>query len=277
MARIRTIKPEFWTDAKTGTLPEFSKCLFLGLLNHADDHGVLDFDPVGWRAKIFPYHSDTTPGAVREAFIHDLLARGLVVLFQIPSEDEEGFRQYIFIKNFARHQVINRPSKPLLTDWKKNDTPSSYARRLGLEHWSIGPRELDGLPEPSVSAPTPLTLGKERKGKEGKGFPSPSERAAPQGATCGEPEFSLAEPSRPPPTPPPVEPPDQEKELYRRGREVLGKSAGGLVTQLLKAKDGKIPLARAAIETASTKHDPREYIGAIIHGKPDDEPYRVIV
>ena len=35
MARIRTIKPEFWTDAKTGTLPEFSKCLFLGLLNHS--------------------------------------------------------------------------------------------------------------------------------------------------------------------------------------------------------------------------------------------------
>jgi hypothetical protein len=49
------------------------------------------------------------------------------------------------------------------------------------------------------------------------------------------------------------------------------------VTQLLKAKEGKIPLARAAIETASTKSDPREYVGAIIRGKPDDEPYRVIV
>jgi len=180
MARIRTIKPEFWTDAKTGTLPEFSKCLFLGLLNHADDFGVLDFDPVGWRAKIFPYHSDNTPGAVREASIHDLLARGLVVLFQIPSEDEGGFRPYIFIKNFARHQVINKPSKPLLTDWKKNDTPSSYARRLGLEHWSIGPREIDALPKPSVSAPGALPLGKERKGKERKGKDSPLLRRGPR-------------------------------------------------------------------------------------------------
>jgi hypothetical protein len=71
--------------------------------------------------------------------------------------------------------------------------------------------------------------------------------------------------------------PDPERELFRRGKEILGKDAGGLIAKLLKAKDGKIALARAAIEMASTKSDPREYIGAIIRGKPDDEPYRVIV
>ena len=72
-------------------------------------------------------------------------------------------------------------------------------------------------------------------------------------------------------------PPDPETELFRRGKQVLGKNAGGLITELLKAKDGKVALARAAIETASTKHDPREYVGAIIRGKPDEQPYRVIV
>lgn len=60
--------------------------------------------------------------------------------------------------------------------------------------------------------------------------------------------------------------PDPEVELFRRGREVLGKGAGGLVSKLLAAKQKNISLARAAIEQASTKSDPREYIGAVIRG-----------
>ncbi|WGR74322.1 MULTISPECIES: hypothetical protein [unclassified Bradyrhizobium] len=64
-----------------------------------------------------------------------------------------------------------------------------------------------------------------------------------------------------------------EAELFRRGREVLGKQAGGLITKLLAAKQKNIPLARAAIEQASTKSDPREYIGAVIRGlKSPNEP-----
>lgn len=58
--------------------------------------------------------------------------------------------------------------------------------------------------------------------------------------------------------------PDPEVELFRRGREVLGKQAGGLISKLLAAKQRNIALARAAIEQASTKSDPREYIGAVI-------------
>lgn len=60
--------------------------------------------------------------------------------------------------------------------------------------------------------------------------------------------------------------PDPEVELFRRGREVLGKQAGGLVSKLLAAKQKNIALTRAAIEQASTKSDPREYIGAILRG-----------
>jgi hypothetical protein len=63
--------------------------------------------------------------------------------------------------------------------------------------------------------------------------------------------------------------PDPEGELFRRGREVLGKQAGGLISKLLTAKQKNVALARAAIEQASTKSDPREYIGGIIRGKQD--------
>jgi uncharacterized protein YdaU (DUF1376 family) len=61
-----------------------------------------------------------------------------------------------------------------------------------------------------------------------------------------------------------------EGQLYERGEKILGPGTGGLITNLLKAKDGNVALARAAIETASTKGNPREYIGAIAR-KPKSE------
>lgn len=60
---------------------------------------------------------------------------------------------------------------------------------------------------------------------------------------------------------------DPETDLFRRGREILGKAAGGLIKQLLTAKGGKINQARAAIETAAGKENPREYIGGILRNQ----------
>lgn len=51
-----------------------------------------------------------------------------------------------------------------------------------------------------------------------------------------------------------------------------------MIKQLLTAKDGKVNQARAAIETAAGKNDPREYIGAIIRNRdppPDSAATRV--
>ncbi|MBB5045941.1 hypothetical protein HNR60_000676 [Rhodopseudomonas rhenobacensis] len=64
----------------------------------------------------------------------------------------------------------------------------------------------------------------------------------------------------------PVAPPDPEKELFDRGKQVLGKSAGGQIVKLKNAKGGNVALARAAIEQASTKQNPAEYIAAVIRG-----------
>jgi uncharacterized protein YdaU (DUF1376 family) len=65
-----------------------------------------------------------------------------------------------------------------------------------------------------------------------------------------------------------------EAELFRRGKEILGKTSGGVIKNLLKAKQNNVPLARAAIEQASTKADPREYIGAIIRGREENSALR---
>lgn len=65
---------------------------------------------------------------------------------------------------------------------------------------------------------------------------------------------------------PPAAAPSPEVELFRRGKDVLGRESGGLIKNLVKAKAGDIALARAAIETASTKANPREYVGGVIRG-----------
>jgi uncharacterized protein YdaU (DUF1376 family) len=69
---------------------------------------------------------------------------------------------------------------------------------------------------------------------------------------------------------------DAETELFRRGREVLGQQAGGMIAKLLAAKGRNVALARAAIETASTKENPREYLAAIIRGREPDASQVII-
>jgi hypothetical protein len=63
-----------------------------------------------------------------------------------------------------------------------------------------------------------------------------------------------------------------EREYFMRGREVLGKGAGGLIGKLLKAKGGNVALARAALETASTKEKPSEYVAACCRDGPVAKP-----
>lgn len=65
----------------------------------------------------------------------------------------------------------------------------------------------------------------------------------------------------------PSAPSNPEKELFDRGKQVLGNGAGGLIAKLLKAK-GSVAQARAAIEQASEKSNPREYVSAIVNAKP---------
>ena len=55
MARIRTIKPEFWEDEKLAKLPVHARLLFIGTWNFADDNGALLANPVLMKSHIFPY------------------------------------------------------------------------------------------------------------------------------------------------------------------------------------------------------------------------------
>ena len=68
--------------------------------------------------------------------------------------------------------------------------------------------------------------------------------------------------------PPSADPSIEKRDLYDRGKAVLGPKAGGVISNLLTAKGGNVALARAAIEQASQAQNPHEYVGRIVKPKP---------
>lgn len=53
-----------------------------------------------------------------------------------------------------------------------------------------------------------------------------------------------------------------EREFFRKGKQLCGKNAGGLLATLLKSRQQDIGLAMAVLDAAAMKQDPREYVAA---------------
>ncbi len=162
-----------------------------------------------------------------------LTTRGFVVQYRVNGAD------YGYIPTFAKHQVINnRERASELPEPNKINTltraPRVATRDDSVEH----------------------ACRKEGKGKEVR------KKDAGDGVAAL--EFAL-DPTSPPLT--------EDADYYRRGKEVLGKEAGGLLAKLKKAKGDNIALARSALELAASKHKSgrREYIGKIVNGHASDE------
>ena len=171
MARIRTIKPEIFTDEVTGALSDRAFKLLAGLLTLADDYGVLVYSLPEFRAKIFPYEPGHPQDVIGKAMT-DLLASGRVVAFTVQNDGDGPARQYLWIRNFLRHQKVDKPSLPLLKGWERGTTPENYGFMQESLAFGEGP-----LPDHSPTTPRPLSLGREGKGREGKGETPPSAAA----------------------------------------------------------------------------------------------------
>lgn len=104
MARIRTIKPDYWTDEKIGNLKRDERLLFIGLWNIADDQGVFKASPGYVKGQIFPYDDDLRIETVKE-WLTSIKEARLIVPFEYNKES------YYCIRTFGDHQLINRPSK----------------------------------------------------------------------------------------------------------------------------------------------------------------------
>ena len=104
MARIRTIKPEFFLHEDLFDLEDETglpvRLGFIGLWCHVDREGRFDWRPRKLKAQIFPY-CDTDFSRV----LHALASRGFVRKYTVKGVE------YGHVPGFSRHQVINNREK----------------------------------------------------------------------------------------------------------------------------------------------------------------------
>lgn len=100
MAKIRTIKREFWHDEKIGSLPPEARLLYIGTWSIADDNGVLRGNPAYIRSQLFAYDEEVTAADVRR-WIELLTAERMLVPFTHRGE------RYLLVRRFRDHQKID--------------------------------------------------------------------------------------------------------------------------------------------------------------------------
>lgn len=100
--RIRTIKPEFWTNDKLSETKDFTRLLAIALLNLADDEGFFTCNPTLIRGQLFPFEKDEERIRVGLAQLSDI---GYIVrAFGVDG------REYGRVPAFRKHQRIDRPN-----------------------------------------------------------------------------------------------------------------------------------------------------------------------
>lgn len=168
MARIRTVKPEFWTAEQVMEISPLARLLFIGLWNFCDDRGV---HPVAFKtlkAEVFP--ADDLLSSDIERLVAEVMAQGLL------SEFEAEGRRWWFVTGW-HHQVINRPSKSRYPVPPRSAPLPTAAGQDDFDPEAPAETSENGaLTDDSRSAHGALTDGREGKGREGSKPPPPPAR-----------------------------------------------------------------------------------------------------
>src|SRR5258708_4635557 len=138
MARIRSIKPEFFTSAAMARQPLSARLTFIGLWTYVDDNGVgLDNERLVLAA-LWPLEEDViaTLQRTREA-LRSLARAGHVKRYRSDSG------AFLYITSWKEHQKVSHPRKPRYphpsepgVTCANTDTPEILASHSG------------GMPEP---------------------------------------------------------------------------------------------------------------------------------
>ncbi len=103
--RRRMLSPEFFTDADMiANFDAFGRLFYQGLWCVAEDSGCFEINPLGLKMKIFP--GDNIPLEQLQQYIEKLIELDKVVPY------EANGRQYGWLKNFHKHQRLDKPSPP---------------------------------------------------------------------------------------------------------------------------------------------------------------------
>ena len=93
MPRIRSIKPDFFTNDELAEVKPVGRLLFIGLWCMADKEGRLTDRPTRIKAQILPFD-----GTDVSKLLDGLQERGFIQRYEVDGE------RYIQVVNFAKHQ-----------------------------------------------------------------------------------------------------------------------------------------------------------------------------
>lgn len=102
MARIRTVKPEFWTSEQVVECSPIARLMFIGMWNFCDDAGNHPASFKTLKMEVFP--GDEISLAQIEEYATELLKNKLIVAY-----DGGNGREYWHVTGW-HHQKIDRPN-----------------------------------------------------------------------------------------------------------------------------------------------------------------------
>lgn len=126
MPRIRTIKPEFWTDPLIVGLPILTRLFYIALWNYSDDSGCFWDEPDRMQMELMPKEQDF------DAEFHLAILEGHDRIIRM----ETGGKVFWQIAHWHDHQKIDHPSKSRIIreDSRKLAIPQESRRRLALKY-----------------------------------------------------------------------------------------------------------------------------------------------
>lgn len=128
MARIRTIKPEFWSSEQVMECSTNARLLFIGMWNFCDDKGRHPSSPKQLKALVFP-GDDLSVEKVR-GMVDELSRSGLITRYVVEN------REYFEVTGW-HHQKIDKPQDPKFPgpfdDPSETDPGRVAADRIGRE------------------------------------------------------------------------------------------------------------------------------------------------
>lgn len=137
--RRRILNPEFFVDPDIIANLDFGGRLFYqGLWCVAEDSGVFDPNPLGLKMKIFP--GDNLEVSVIQQYYQALLQLDKIIEYEVSG------RTYAWLKNFHKHQKLDRPSPPSLPlpSWVVWHGEEEYGKEKHRWHYEVLP-----VPNPS--------------------------------------------------------------------------------------------------------------------------------
>lgn len=145
MARIRTIKPEFFTSEDIVSLSPMARLLYIACWCESDREGRLEWKPGTMKLRYFPGDNCDI-----DTLATELIDRGLVLPYDVDS------RRYAEIPSFAKHQIINnRESQSQIKARVNHASPrvTGEGRKEGK-----GRRVESSSPQPEQPAAEPPTV-----------------------------------------------------------------------------------------------------------------------